>query len=422
MTAGALRFSSIGAGACYTTAMSQRLVVFISSTVEDLDDVRRELKSALERREIEVRLSDEPDFPVEPGVTSHDACLRAVRASHVFVLLVGERFGGEYQGQNKSITWREWEEAMEAGILPIVLVRRDANDDAILLFRLRRQLVLVHADHSVVEIDAMLRADPRFTDEKPHRHNMPGVQRFIDALRKGHVDNWMHSDWDGTAIDALHRIDARLSTALASCRHRQWSLRDIAERERARIDSLSQLVSYAASVSSRMRSGETTMDQALAQLLARLVDQKSGLFGFRDADHYNFVVYLKDGDLLHQRARQSHPAITSYGRSWRVGQGHIGLAVEKRMLMVSGDIRNTNAWVPSDERPTDRAHYVSAVSVPFSFRTRMDDPEGALIVTSSRIDHFRSPDQVEVLTVGAVANMFSMVLSAGEALSSGENR
>src|SRR5690606_20490134 len=81
--------------------MSQRLVVFLSSTVEDLDRVRREIKSELERREIEVRLSEDADFPVEPGVSSHDACLRAVRASHVFVLLVGSRFGGEYQGQNK---------------------------------------------------------------------------------------------------------------------------------------------------------------------------------------------------------------------------------------------------------------------------------------------------------------------------------
>src|SRR5688500_14171218 len=136
--------------------MSQRLVVFISSTVEDLDAVRRELRDALERREIEVRLSDEPDFPVEPGVTSHDACLRAVRSSHVFVLLVGQRFGGEYQGQNKSITWREWEEAIHAGILPIVLVRKDANDLAKQVFQRRRELVRANKDRSVVEIDAML--------------------------------------------------------------------------------------------------------------------------------------------------------------------------------------------------------------------------------------------------------------------------
>jgi hypothetical protein len=30
-----------------------------------------------------------------------------VRRCHAFVLLIGTRFGGEYQNQGKSITWRE---------------------------------------------------------------------------------------------------------------------------------------------------------------------------------------------------------------------------------------------------------------------------------------------------------------------------
>jgi hypothetical protein len=392
--------------------MSQRLVVFISSTVEDLDQVRRELRGALEQRGIEVRLSEDADFPVEPGVSSHDACLRAVRSSHVFLLLVANRFGGEYQGQNKSITWREWDEAMDAGVLPIALVREETNETAKAIFRRRRELASENRELSVVEIDALLRADPRFADRKPDRHNLPGVQRFIDALRKGHVDNWLHADWDGTAQDALRRADARMTAALATSRQRQSSFREIAERESTRVDAIHQLVSYGAIVASQLARGETSQADALAHMLALLSDQRAALFGYGALDHHNFVIYLRDGDVLKQCARESHAAIRGYGRSWRVGQGHVGLAVAKRLLMVSGDIRNTAAWVPSEERPTDRAHYVSAVSVPFSFRTSSDDPEGVLIVTSNRVDHFRSPDQLEVLTVGSVANIFSMVLSA----------
>lgn len=394
--------------------MSQRLVVFLSSTVEDLDRVRREIKSELERREIEVRLSEDADFPVEPGVSSHDACLRAVRASHVFVLLVGSRFGGEYQGQNKSITWREWEEAMDAGLLPVVLVKRETNELAVEIFRARRELVREHPDRPVVEIDAMLREDPRFADRKPEVHNLPGVQRFVDELRKGHVDNWMHADWDGTATEALHRIDSRLSAALAICRSRQSGLRDVAQQERHRVDALSGLLSATAGLVIEVLSGSATLDEALEMLLQLITDHRGRLLGFQDADHYNFVLYLRDGDELRQRARSCHPAIPRHGRSWRVGQGHVGLAVERKMLMTGGDIRHTSAWVPSRERASDRAHYVSAVSVPFSFRTSLDEPDAVLIVTSNRLDHFRSPDQVEVLTVGAIANMFSMVLSAGE--------
>lgn len=394
--------------------MSQRLVVFISSTVEDLDRVRRELKAELERREIEVRLSEDADFPVEPGFTSHEACLRAVRSSHVFVLLVGSRFGGEYQGQNKSITWREWDEAMEAGLLPVVLVREDANALAKEIFHARRALVSAHPDAPVDAIDALLRTDPRFSDRKPDRHNLPGVQRFIDELRKGHVDNWMHPDWDGTASEALHRIDSRLSAALASCRSKQSGLRELAQLERHRVDALQTLLSATAGLVIEVLAGTTTLDEALEVLLALIQDHRGPLLGFRDRDHHNFVLYLREGDLLTQRARVAHPAIPRHGRSWHVGQGHVGLAVERKMLMTGGDIRHTSAWVPSRERPTDRHFYVSAVSVPFSFRTSVEHPEAVLIVTSSRLDHFRSPDQVEVLTVGALANMFSMILSAGE--------
>lgn len=394
--------------------MSQRLVVFVSSTVEDLDRVRRELKAELERREIEVRLSEDADFPVEPGVSSHDACLRAVRSSHVFVLLVGSRFGGEYQGQNKSITWREWEEAMDAGLLPVVLVKRETNELAKDIFQERRERMRSRPDLQVVELDALLRDDPRFCDRKPERHNMPGVQRFVDALRKGHVDNWMYTDWDGTAGHALHRIDARLSAALAMCRRQQASLQDMAERERLRTDAVHQLFSLAASLAIEVLTGRLEVREALEHLLALLADHRTSLLGFRDRDHHNFVVYVRDGDVLRQLARVSHPAIPTHGRSWHVGQGHVGLAVQNNQLLTSGDIRNTAAWVPSEARETDRTFYVSAVSVPFSFRTPTDDPEGVLIVTSSRLDHFRSPDQVEVLTVGTIANMFTMVLSAGE--------
>jgi hypothetical protein len=394
--------------------MSRRLVVFICSTVEDLDGVRHELKAELERREVDVRLSEDPDFPVEPGFTSHDACLRAVRTSHVFVLLVGERFGGEYQGQNKSITWREWDEAMVAGLLPVVLVRSNANALAKEIFRARRALVSAEPDKSVDAIDAMLRADPRFADRKPDRHNLPGVQRFVDELRKGHVDNWMHPDWDGTAREALHRIDARLSAALASARSKQSGLRDLAQHERHRVDALQGLLSATAGLVIEVLAKSTTLDEALDVLLALIRDHRGPLLAYDDRDYYNFVLYLRHDDELRQRARTCHSAIPQHGRSWRVGQGHVGLAVQRRMLMTGGDIRHTAAWVPSRERPTDRAHYVSAVSVPFSFRTSVHDPEAVLIATSTRLDHFRSPDQVEVLTVGAIANMFSMILSAGE--------
>jgi hypothetical protein len=108
-------------------ALSTEFQIFISSTVEDLKPVRKKLLCALEQPGRIVRCSEDPRFPVEPGMTSHDACLAVVRRCHAFILLIGIRFGGEYQNQGKSITWREWEEAYLSGLTPIILVNRKTN-------------------------------------------------------------------------------------------------------------------------------------------------------------------------------------------------------------------------------------------------------------------------------------------------------
>ncbi|MEZ4336804.1 MAG: DUF4062 domain-containing protein [Sandaracinaceae bacterium] len=393
--------------------MSQRLVVFLSSTVEDLDVTRRAIRDALGERGVDVRMSEEPDFPVEPGVTSHDACLRAVRSAHVFVLLVGSRFGGEYQRQNKSITWREWEEAMDAKLLPIVLIQRQANDLARQVAKARFDLMARFPNEQVLEIDARLRSDERFADRKPDRHNLPGVQRFIDTLRKGHVDNWVHLDWDGTPREAMRRVDARLSAALAVARERERPVRETAERERLRLRATQEVSALAARLGVHVHTGTKTLAEASDLLLSGFAIHASDLLGYGPDDRYNFVVYLRDGDVLRPSARRCHPSIPVHGRSWKVGQGHVGLSVSQDRLLVGGDIRHGDAWIPAEAKASDGDHYVSAISIPFSFRASTDGPDGALIVTSNRLDHFRSPTQIEVLTAGTLANMLTMLHAAG---------
>lgn len=390
--------------------MSQRLVVFISSTVEDLDGTRRAIHDALEDRGMVVRLSEDPDFPVEPGVTSHDACLRAVRTSHVFVLLVGMRFGGEYQGQNKSITWREWEEAMDAGLLPIVLVDQDANALARRIYQARRAIERAHPDLPLRAIDERLRADPDFADAKPARHNLPGVQRFIDALRKGHVDNWMHADWDRSPAEALRRIDLRLNTALAVGQASRQAELEAARREALRFDAIRQVAAVAAELGIDVRRGAVTRMEAAQTLLDYCALSCEALLGYREHDLFNFVVYLREGDELVPRLRAVDPAIQTRGRRWKVGQGHVGRAFAQNLLMVSGDIRHTDAWVPSRAQPTDETFYVSAISAPFSYATQSSEPEGVAILTSNRVDHFRRPDQTEVLTAETLVNMLSLLM------------
>src|SRR5262245_53462144 len=105
--------------------MPSRLTVFVSSTVRDFAPVRRDIADWLRGRLIDVRESEDPEFPVDPGVHSQEACLRAIDGCHVLVLLVGWRYGGLFAGTTQSITWREYDEARRLGVPVVAFVLAD---------------------------------------------------------------------------------------------------------------------------------------------------------------------------------------------------------------------------------------------------------------------------------------------------------
>lgn len=388
--------------------MASDLTLFLSSTVEDFGDVRETIARRLRRRGYVVRLSEEPDFPVEPGVTSHDACLAAVRQSNVLVLLVGQRFGGEYRDQNKSITWREWEEARAAGLLTIVLIDKDMNELARRIYVRRREL----AELAPREREATLRAE--FPDVRPLVHRLPDVQRFIDVLRKGHIDNWIHATWRGTAEDAIHIIDRRLGASLVAFAGRQNEVRDVARRRLRNVDAINYVVGVAATLMTRLRAGMGSADEAVEALMSAAAQRRAGLFDFHEDELYNLMLYRRNGDELHPGPRVCHESIVRRGRVWRVDEGHVGAAVKSNSILVTGDLRQTEAWAPREESAEDDSkQYVSAITVPLYLAGAPDRPDGAFIVTSNRVDHFRDLDQAEVLTAQILGRMISCIWSTG---------
>lgn len=389
-----------------TWDMAAPLSVFLSSTVEDLGAVRDEIAARLRARGIEVRMSERPEFPVEPGLTSHDACLAAVRNATVFVLLIAQRYGGEYQRQNKSITWREWEEACRAGSIIVSLVERRANQRAIEIFSRRRELQGKYPKEDVVRQDARLLKE--FPDSKPLVHNMPGVQRFIDAIRKGHKDNWVNGSWTGTADDALVSIDSHCGAALATYHARGAGMRELAHKQTATMMALAQVSRWTALAAADVRAARKNAATAQLELLRLYEILRHELLGFEDGDRHNFMIYLRERNDLRPGPRVCDPRIRAFGRPWRVGEGHVGLAIEENALLVSGDLRQTAAWSPK-AKPSDAKNYVSAVSVPLYFSGDLDAPDGVFIVTSSRLDHFRDLDADEVLTAEILGRMISSV-------------
>ncbi len=388
------------------------LVAFLSSTVVDFGAVRDEIAARLVKQRIEVRRSEEADFPVKPGVTSHDACLAAVRSAHVFILLVGERFGGEYRRSNKSVTWREWEEAHGAGLIPIVLIQRDANDAARQIYKRRselaRNLSKAKKPSTVADLDKLLHEE--FPDRKPRVHNLPGVQRFIDAVRKGHEDNWIHDDWTGTADDALRIIDARLGSALASYHEEQAGTRALAARGVVVTKSLTDVASTAGLITAELRRGGIGRDEAAQRLLDYVGEKKGNLLGFTEDDVHNLMLYRREGDQLVPGPRVSHSRIQKRNRVWHVGEGHVGLAVSENAPLVSGDMRQTSGFRSTEGSEESDAHnYVSSISIPLYLTGNTAHPDGALIVTSSRVDHFTELDQFEVLTATMLGRIFTML-------------
>lgn len=159
------------------------------------------------------------NFPIEPGLTSHDACLAVVRRCHGFALLIGTRFGGEYLGQGKSITWREWEEACVTGLTPIVLVNKKTNELCRMIAKERSVLQKANPAATVRDLDEVL--EKKLKRKLVGCHQAAALQRFVDTVRKGHTDNWVKLDWNGAAHEAVEYIQFNLAIQAAAAERRR---------------------------------------------------------------------------------------------------------------------------------------------------------------------------------------------------------
>lgn len=257
--------------------MSTEFQIFISSTVEDLKSVRKELSKALEQPGRIVRCSEDPRFPVEPGMTSHDACLAVVRRCHAFVLLIGKRFGGEYRSQGKSITWREWEEACLCGLTPIILVDRNTNDLCRFIAGKRSLRQKQYPSESDQDVDRHL--ESQFKSRFSGYQHAPALQRFVDAVRKGHTDNWK-LDWNGSAAEAIRYVNQNLAVQAAAAERRRQEARGLLQETARTLVSLSQIGSRVIPLIAAIRRGRIDRTTAVQGLLDVITSLRTELFGF----------------------------------------------------------------------------------------------------------------------------------------------
>jgi hypothetical protein len=338
-------------------------------------------------------------------MTSHDACLAVVRRCHAFVLLIGTRFGGEYQNQGKSITWREWEEACLCGLTPIILVNRRTNELCRFIAKERARRHESRPRDSDQDVDHYL--ESRFKSQFEGYHRAPALQRFVDAVRKGHTDNWK-LDWNASAAEAVDYVNQNLAVQAAAAERRRQEARELLQATGRTLVSLSQIGSRVAALVAEIRRHRIDRAVALKGLLDLIASFRNELFGFRDIDRYTLVVHELRRRKLHPIARAAHPEVPLRNRVWSLGEGHVGQSVQREQLMVSGDIRATRAWIHHESTElADRRNYVSVMARPY---LRPDEkPGGAVTLTSSRVDHFTDSDQPAALAFDMVVSFINMV-------------
>lgn len=103
--------------------------VFISSTCYDLKHIRENLKYFVKTIGYEPVLSEDGDVFYGPSNHTHDACLKEVQTCQIFVLVIGGRYGGKFNGSDSSITNNEYREAISKGIPVFALVESAVYSD-----------------------------------------------------------------------------------------------------------------------------------------------------------------------------------------------------------------------------------------------------------------------------------------------------
>lgn len=105
--------------------------VFISSTCYDLRYIRENLKFFIRNMGFEPVLSEEGNVFYDPKLHVQDACLAEVPICQIFVLIIGGRFGSKYKKSPKSITNREYIEAVKSGVPIFALVEQPVHSQFI---------------------------------------------------------------------------------------------------------------------------------------------------------------------------------------------------------------------------------------------------------------------------------------------------
>ncbi len=150
--------------------------LFVSSTCYDLNEIRDNLYSFIEQMGYIPVFSDKNDVFYHPDLHTHESCIKEIESCHIFVLVLGGRFGGNYvYDMDKSIVNAEYEAAKRLNIPIITFIKRDVHDQHLLYNKNKIDNPKTYQTFTYTSIDKPETADKIFS--------------FIDTVRKADYNN-----------------------------------------------------------------------------------------------------------------------------------------------------------------------------------------------------------------------------------------
>ncbi len=175
--------------------MVQPWMISILSTGYDLKEYRELIIELLKSKGFEVSAYEEPDFPVETTVASHDNCLIALERADIAIAIINKRSGETYCGvqsneKSYTITEKEFNTAKKRGIPVFVFVHKAAYREYEDYRRKYEMYCEKNKPRGTKENTDSLRNQFDKTYECTYVDSCKTLH-FIDDIQKNGKDNWM---------------------------------------------------------------------------------------------------------------------------------------------------------------------------------------------------------------------------------------
>lgn len=174
----------------------------VISTDYDLQLTRKAILNDLRSLDFATIAFEQNDFPVQPNLHSHAACLRAVATMDIVVLILDRRYGGLYLGTgDKSITEQEFWDAFErkAVIIPCVSNKlfNDRNES-------KKRVKQLMKERGISEEQAKIEIKPGYADKWE-------LINFLDRIQYADRDQFLN--FYDTPDQLIESVRGRLAAA-----------------------------------------------------------------------------------------------------------------------------------------------------------------------------------------------------------------